>query len=71
MEDNMSLGWELAFGFILLCFHRGPRSSGRSDLFGSDVVTAELLLQKREPDLPPGTDVWSRHLLGKGTQRES
>lgn len=46
MEDDMSLGWELAFGFILLCFHCGPRFSGRSDLFGSDVVTAELLLQK-------------------------
>lgn len=71
MEDDMSLGWELAFGFILLCFHCGPRFSGRSDLFCSDVVTAEFLLQKQEPDLPPGTNVWSRHLLGKGTQRES
>lgn len=44
MEDDMSLGWELGCGFILLCFHCGPRFSGRSDLFGSDVVTAELLL---------------------------
>ena len=71
-DGGRYVSWvELSYGFILLCLHCGPRFSGRSDLLGSDVVTAELLLKKRGPDLPPGTDVWSRHLLGKGTHGES
>lgn len=34
-------------------------------------VTTELLLQKRGPDLPPGTGVWTRHPRGKGAHGES